>query len=63
MRDKTFLSVNRIEVEATTFAVELLWPDVALDDYEDSNLSLRDIAGIYGVPEEVMHLKNSRNVL
>ena len=58
MRDKTFLSVDRIEVEANTFAVELLWPDGALDDYEDSNLSLRDIPGIYGVPEEIMHSKN-----
>ena len=63
MRDKTFLSVDRIEVEANTFAVELLWPDVSLADYENSNLSIRDIAGIYGVPEEVVHLKNLRNVL
>ena len=30
MRDKSFLSVNRIDVEANIFAVELLWPDVAL---------------------------------
>ena len=63
MRDKTFLSVDRIEVEANTFAVELLWPDVTLDDYEDSNLSLRDIAGIYGVREEVAHLNSSQSVL
>jgi Zn-dependent peptidase ImmA (M78 family) len=63
MRAENFLSVDRIEVEANTFAVELLWPDGALDDYEDSNLSLRDIAGIYGVREEFAHLNSSQNVL
>ncbi|WP_342512843.1 ImmA/IrrE family metallo-endopeptidase [Sporosarcina sp. FSL K6-1522] len=62
LREKTFLSVDRIEVEANTFAVELLLPDEALHEYKDSSLSISEVAGIHGVPEEVAHLKNLRNI-
>lgn len=63
LREKTLQSVDRIEVEANTFAVELLLPDAAIYEYKDSDLKFNEIASIYGVPEEVAHLKKLRNVL
>lgn len=47
----TLFSVNKIEVEANTFAVELLIEDI------NENTSIYDLAKIYGVPQEVAHLK------
>ena len=57
MRKNTFYSIDRIEVEANTFAVELLLTDEVIYQYKDSNLSINEVASIYGVPEEVAHLK------
>lgn len=62
LREKTLLSVDRIEVEANTFAVELLLPDSAIYEYKDCELKLCEIASIHGVPEEVAHLKSLRDV-
>lgn len=62
LREKTFLSIDRIEVEANTFAVELLLPDSVIYEHKEANLTLNEIANIYGVPEEVTHLKSLRNV-
>lgn len=62
LRDKTFLSVDRMEVEANTFAVELLLSDDAINEYKESGLSIEKIAAIHGVPEEVAHLKSLRIV-
>lgn len=55
LRKNTLFSVNKIEVEASSFAVELLIPDNEL--YEYRNLSIYDMAGIFGVPKELAHLK------
>ena len=62
LKRKTLFSIDRIETEANRFAVELLLPDEAIYEYKDSSLSFSEIASIYGVPEEVAHLKNLRNV-
>ena len=62
LREKTFLSIDRIEVEANTFAVELLLPDNAIYEHSDIGMTLNEIASMYCVPEEVTHLKNLRNV-
>lgn len=62
LREKTFLSIDRIEVEANTFAVELLLPDSLIYEHKEANLTLKDIANIYGVPKEVTYLKSLRNV-
>lgn len=62
MRSNTLLSVNRIEIEANRFAVELLMPDEVIREHEDANLTINEIASIYCVPNEVSHLKNLRNV-
>lgn len=57
LKANTFYSIDRIEVEANTFAVELMMPDEVIYNYKDSNLSINEVASIYGVPEEVAHLK------
>ncbi|WP_209121806.1 ImmA/IrrE family metallo-endopeptidase [Alkalihalobacillus sp. BA299] len=57
LRANTLLSVDKIEVEANTFAVELLLPNEILLEYSHTNLSIYDIAKIFGIPNEVAHLK------
>jgi len=57
MRSKTLFSVSRIEIEANTFAVELLMPDNELYKMNDTNLTINEAANIYGIPKEVSHLK------
>lgn len=58
LRNKTFFSVDRLEIEANTFAVELLLPDVMISEYQDTNLSIQEIAEIYGIPESFARLKS-----
>ncbi|GIN71186.1 ImmA/IrrE family metallo-endopeptidase [Bacillus sp. J14TS2] len=55
LRKKTLFSVDKIEVEANKFAVELLMPDCLLQEY--IHLSIYDIAKILMVPREVVYLK------
>ncbi|WP_040985451.1 ImmA/IrrE family metallo-endopeptidase [Oceanobacillus jeddahense] len=57
LRSNTLLSVDKIEQEANRFAVELLLSDESICQYEDTNLTIKEIGGIYGVPDEVIHLK------
>ncbi len=57
-RNKTFFSVDRLEIEANTFAVELLLPDEMISEYQDTNLSIQVIAEIYGIPESFASLKS-----
>ncbi|HDR7685286.1 TPA: ImmA/IrrE family metallo-endopeptidase [Bacillus toyonensis] len=58
LRNKTLFSVDRLEIEANTFAVELLLPDEMISEYQDTNLSIQEVAEIYGIPENFAHLKN-----
>jgi len=62
LREKTLLSIDRIEVEANTFAVELLLPDKTIYEHKDAGMTLNEVASMYCVPSEVAHLKNLRNV-
>ncbi|MFB6649634.1 ImmA/IrrE family metallo-endopeptidase [Bacillus toyonensis] len=57
LRNKTLFSVDRLEIEANTFAVELLLPDEMISEYQDTNLSIQAVAEIYGIPENFAHLK------
>ncbi|MDF9495134.1 ImmA/IrrE family metallo-endopeptidase [Bacillus cereus] len=50
LRNKTLFSVDRLEIEANTFAVELLFTDEMISAYKDTHLSLQEVAEIYGVP-------------
>lgn len=56
LRRNTLFSVDRVEREANSFAVELLVPDEeVMDPYEST--TVREVAATYGVPYELMRLK------
>ncbi|MDA2038605.1 ImmA/IrrE family metallo-endopeptidase [Bacillus cereus] len=61
LRNQTFFSVDRLEIEANTFAVELLLPDEMISEYQDTNLSIQEIAEIHGVPKSFSRLKTYKN--
>ncbi|MGH1260515.1 MULTISPECIES: ImmA/IrrE family metallo-endopeptidase [Bacillus] len=57
LRNQTLFSVDRLEVEANTFAVELLLSDDMISDYENTNLSIQEVAEIHGIPKSFARLK------
>lgn len=57
LKHNTFFSLDKIEVEANKFAVELLMPDKEVYEYESTNLSIYEIGEIYGIPKEMAELK------
>ncbi|MGG1718735.1 ImmA/IrrE family metallo-endopeptidase [Bacillus wiedmannii] len=57
LRNQTFFSVDRLEIEANTFAVELLLTDNMVSAYKDTHLSIQEIAEIHGVPGGFARLK------
>ncbi|KKI88655.1 hypothetical protein WQ54_31120 [Bacillus sp. SA1-12] len=57
LREKTLFSLDKIEVEANTFAVELLLPDDQLYEYQNTNLSIYEICEMNGIPKGLSHLK------
>jgi Zn-dependent peptidase ImmA (M78 family) len=58
LRANTLFSVEKLELEANTFAVELLLPDDVITQYQNTDLTIYDIAKMYSVPQELVHLKN-----
>ncbi|PEQ82004.1 ImmA/IrrE family metallo-endopeptidase [Bacillus cereus] len=50
LRNQTFFSVDRLEIEANTFAVELLLTDEMISAYKDTRLSIQEIAEAHGIP-------------
>ncbi|PFK34428.1 ImmA/IrrE family metallo-endopeptidase [Bacillus cereus] len=61
LRNQTFFSVDRLEIEANTFAVELLLTDEMVSTYEDTRLSIQEVAEIHGVPSGFARLKTYNN--
>ena len=59
IRNKTFLSADRIEIEANTFAIELLVPDTEI--IENSNLTLGQLARLTGYSEDILRYKKIFN--
>ncbi|PFV05728.1 hypothetical protein COL10_24015 [Bacillus cereus] len=57
LRNQTFFSVDRLEIEANTFAVELLLTDNMVSAYKGTHLSIQEIAEIHGVPGGFARLK------
>lgn len=58
MRNKTLLSLSKIEKEANLFAAYLLMPQSEINDYiKIYNYSRSQIANIYGVPDELVDLR------
>jgi Zn-dependent peptidase ImmA (M78 family) len=58
LRANTLFSIDRIEVEANTFAVELLIPNETFYLKNNDPTTIREVASIYGVPEGIVHLRN-----
>lgn len=57
LRANTLLSVEKLEVEANTFAVELLLTDEVISQYQHTDISIYDIAKIHNIPKELVKLK------
>lgn len=55
LRNQTFFSVDRLEIEANTFAVELLLTDEMISAYKDTRLSIQ--AEAHGIPGGFARLK------
>ena len=55
IRNRTFLSADRIEVEANTFAVELLVPDTEI--VENPDLTIGQLARMTGYSEDILRYK------
>lgn len=55
LRRHTLFSVDRIERQANTFAVELLLPDQLLEEY--SECGFYNIADMVGIPVKLINLK------
>ena len=58
LKANTYLSIDKIEVEANTFAVELLLPNESLYQFNGTEITIYDVAAAHGIPEEFVHLKN-----
>lgn len=58
LRKNTLFSIDRVEVEANTFAVELLMPDDQIQEYKETQLSINEIGALLGVPRGLVHLKS-----
>ena len=46
MKERTLFSVDKYEVEANTFAVELLLPDWVVSQYKNTEFTLDDIGSM-----------------
>ena len=57
MREHTFFSINKFEIEANTFAAHLLIPENELREYQLERYTTQQIAGIYHLPEELVNLR------
>lgn len=57
LKKNTLYSVQKIEVEANTFAVELLLPDDIINEYKREVITAEKIASLHGIPREVIGLK------
>lgn len=58
LRNQTFFSVDRLEIEANTFAVELLLTDEMISAYKDTSFSIQEVAEIHGIPKGFARLKS-----
>ena len=58
LRKNTLFSIDRLEIEANTFAVELLLPDELFLNISDSDYNIYDAIKEKGVPEELLTLKS-----
>ncbi|MER2048187.1 MAG: ImmA/IrrE family metallo-endopeptidase [Solibacillus sp.] len=57
LKKHTLLSTDKIEIEANTFAIELLLPDELFLEQYDSNFTIYDAIETNGIPIELLALK------
>lgn len=57
LRANTLFSVEKLELEANTFAVELLLTDEVVAQYQNTDLTIYDVAKIYSIPKQLVYLK------
>ena len=58
LRSKTFLSVDKLEIEANTFAVDLLIPDdTIVEIVENRNYTTEQMARLLGYSQELIKLR------
>ena len=57
LRNNTFLLVDKLEIEANHFAIELLIPDSEFRECVSSSYTVDQIARIYGCERELIKLK------
>lgn len=58
LKKHTLFSTDKLEIEANTFAVELLLPDELFEEKNDSCFTIFDAIKENGVPEELLSLKS-----
>lgn len=58
LRKNPLFCMDKIEREANEFAVELLLSDEVLYTYQGTDATIYEAAAAYGIPKEVVHLKN-----
>lgn len=56
LRKNTFFSIDKLEVEANTFAIELLIPKDNLHDFQNSNISIYELTQMCGIPNDLAYL-------
>lgn len=57
LKNCTLQVVDKLEIEANKFAVELLISDSAIQEYTDQSFTIEQIARIYGYAVELIKLK------
>ncbi|WP_277585874.1 ImmA/IrrE family metallo-endopeptidase [Psychrobacillus antarcticus] len=57
LKKNTLFSTDRLEIEANTFAVELLLPDEFFSNLSYSDYNIHDVIKEKGIPEELLYLK------
>lgn len=57
LRNNTLLSVNKYEIEANKFAIELLLPDEMLLEYRNMDFTVEQIARITGYHKQLIELR------
>jgi Zn-dependent peptidase ImmA (M78 family) len=56
LRKNTLFSIDRIEVEANTFAIELLIRNANLEEDQIKSLSIFELTKLCGIPNELAYL-------
>ncbi len=60
LKEKTYMSVNKFEIQANKFAINLLISDEQLDEHE--GLTTEQIARFYGYNKSLIQLRLNRKI-